>query len=310
MEDRRLHQVDFQQRRSNEHYVSNMHIKIDDIHFRNNYLDKCVEPNDNGTYQVPQYPRPVEFHVPRISHVTASQGLQDILKYGGFIGGWRSSFLRWGLVIGPEEILNAEQRYLETLFPDRSPEEKERQEPFLRKFTTSPEFGDASRYGNFRFTFSLADVLQMYSTQFCREQRPVLRVYETVIFRQLVRYIVLIHSPDVHDYDAYPELGDNDEGVCTYRDGEIIWHAQAISGTHRFRLIENREERQVHVDEVDDEFYVWDHVTLAFHMPRGKILRFPRENLKGVLSTCPNGDTDLNKLIGKQAADKILSEIL
>ena len=122
--------------------------------------------------------------------------------------------------------------------------------------------------GNFRFTFPLADVMKEYSTQFCGGAHPVLRVYETVIYRQEVMYVVVIHSPDVHDYDDYPELGDNDEGVCAYKDGEIIWHAQAISETHSYRMTENTVEKQVEAVKYGDyEFYVWDHVSLVFHIP-------------------------------------------
>ena len=192
--------------------------------------------------------------------------MKGILDCKGFSGGDRR-LLWWGTLIGKNETLAAEQRYLEELFPGRSPEERERQKPFLHEFTTSPVFMDDSRYGNFRFTFSLADVMKKYSTQFCGEEEPVLRVYETVLYKQEVMYVVLIHSPDVHDYDGYPELGDNDEGVCAYRDGEIIWRAQAISQTHRFRLIEDMVERQVSVEGGFDVYYLWDHMTLAFHIP-------------------------------------------
>ena len=214
----------------------------------------------------------------------------------------------WGTLIGENETLAAEQRYLEKLFPDRSPEERERQEPFLHEFTTSPVFKDGSRYGNFRFTFSLADVMKEYSTQFCGGAHPVLRVYETVIYKQEVMYVVLIHSPDVHDFDGYPELGDNDEGVCAYRDGEIIWRAQAISQTHRYRLTENRDDKQVSVGGGFKVFYVWDHVTLAFHMPEGKNLVFPLETLLQSLTACGGAVNSLNPVIGKVKAGKIVQE--
>ena len=214
----------------------------------------------------------------------------------------------WGTRIDKSEITTAEQRYLEKLFPALSPEERRREEGFLCEFTSSPVFKEGSRYGNFRFTFSLADVMNAYRSQFCGEEEPVLRVYETVIYKQEVMYVVLIHSPDVHDYDGYPELGDNDEGVCAYRDGEIIWRAQAISQTHCYRLTENRDDKQVSVGSGFKVFYVWDHVTLAFHMPEGKNLVFPLETLLQSLTACGGAVNSLNPVIGKVKAGKIVQE--
>ena len=303
-------------RRIKENYVSGEHMAIDDLKkkHRNQYTAKKVaEPNKmtyiNGYPVVPYYPRPVAFHCSRVSHVTTTDGMKCILDRKGFRrGDRRPGLLWWGTLIGENETLAAEQRYLEKLFPDRSPEERERQEPFLRKFSTSPVFKDGSRYGNFRFTFSLADVMKEYSTQFCGGAHPVLRVYETVIYKQEVMYVVLIHSPDVHDFDGYPELGDNDEGVCAYRDGEIIWRAQAISQTHRYRLTENRDDKQVSVGSGFKVFYVWDHVTLAFHMPEGQNLVFPLETLLKSLTACGGAVNNLNPVIGKVKAGKIVQE--
>lgn len=267
-----------------EHFRERTFMKVDDLKriCNNQYFIKRVAEHDEipeNYNTVPHYPRPVEFHVSEIVHVTTEKGLAGIMAYDGFKKG-KTDFLWCGLVIGQEERTAAEQRYLEALFPDRSQEQERRQNPFLHNFTTSPVFQDhESRYGNFRFSFSLADVLQAYRTQLCGNQEPVLRVYKTAVYRQEVMYVVLIHSPDVHDYDDYPVLGNNDDGVCAYRNGEIIWHAQAISETHSFRLIENRQENHVDAVRSIQTFYVWDHVTLAFHMPEGKVLEFPHEKL-------------------------------
>ncbi|KAL2083055.1 hypothetical protein ACEWY4_020828 [Coilia grayii] len=298
-----------------EHYVSEVHMEIDDLKriYSNDYLSKNVLQNGlkaANWSEVPHYPRPVEFCMGTVAHVTTKDGLDGILGSGGFKGGVKSSLLWWNPVIGPEEITAAEQRYLEKLFPDQTAEEKTGQKPFLHNFTTSPAFQDESRYGNFRFSFSLPDVLQAYSTQFCGGEKPVFRVYETVVFSQEVMYVVLVHSPNVHDYDVYPELGD-DEGVCAYQDGKIMWRAQAISETHRFQLNENRDEKQVHVERGNGAFYVWDVVSLALHVPKGSIFEFSHERLKKTaLTACGPAYPAINKpLMSLPEAEAIVMEI-
>ncbi|XP_062375593.1 uncharacterized protein LOC134063865 [Sardina pilchardus] len=299
-----------------EHYVEGLHMSLDDVKrkHRNQYTKKAVvqpgvEATDYRT-QVPHYPRPVEFRVSTVAHVTVEEGLHGIMGNDGFQIG-ESGLLWWGLVIGEQEISAAEQRYVKRLFPGRNPEQEERQKenPFLQEFTTSPVFKDGSRYGNFKFTFSLADVLQKYSTQFCGEREPVFRVYKTAVYSQEVMYTVLIHSPDVHDYDDYPELVNNDEGVCVYRDGEIIWHAQAISQEHTFQLVENREEKLVRAEQSLNVFYVWDHVTLAFHFPEDETLSIPHEELVEALTSCDGDYPPVNgPLMDRLDAEEIVQK--
>ncbi|XP_076159004.1 uncharacterized protein LOC143142159 [Alosa pseudoharengus] len=302
---------------SREYSKENIHMSLDDLkqEHKNDYTRKeVIQPNEEATNwgQVPHYPRPVEFCVSTVAHVTTERGLEGIMAANGFKGGERG-FLWWGLVIGQEEIAAAEQRYLETLIPEWSPEEIERQkeEPFLHNFTTSPAFKDESRYGNFRFTFNLDDLLQKYSTEICGGQTPVLKVYKTSIYKQEVMYTVLIHSPDVCVYKDYPELDDNDQAVCLYRDGKIIWRAQAISETHHYKLTENKEKKEVHAEgnlNIGYVHYVWDHVTLAFHMPRDTILPFSRAELEEVLTPCDKDNPSVPKH-DKLTKDKAMVEI-
>ncbi|XP_064818240.1 uncharacterized protein LOC135535740 [Oncorhynchus masou masou] len=190
------------------------------------YLSKEIAP----------YPEAPEFHLSKVAHVTTKRGLDGILKSGGFKGG-EKSFLWCNLPVDDDDIIAAECRYLEKIFPDRTPEQRQIQQPFLSKFTTSPAFRKASRFGNFRFTFSLSDLLMMYSQQICGGEEPVLRVYETVVYKQEIMYTVLVHSPDNKEFEKYPVLGDgSDDALCAYMRGNIVWRAQAMSKTHAFGL--------------------------------------------------------------------------
>lgn len=322
--------VRMNKRGHNEYYVSHAHKSIDDlfeiiINIRNdeqgritdhmtsddlerlqryivlNVANPNVIPRDRNT--VPHYPRPVEFHVSRIAHVTTEVGLRGVLDFDGFTGG-TTGLLWWGLMIDPRDFYRAEERYLEKLFPDLSQEKRVRQKQFLHHFTTSPVFKDESRYGNFRFSFSLAYVLQEYSTQFCSGQKPVFRVYETIVYKQEIMYSVLIHSPDDEYCKRYKRHFDIDK--------VLVWCAQAISETHGSRLVVNEANQQVYAEDTErDKFYVWDHMTLAFYMPTDKPLTFPLWNLREALTACDKANPQLNRhLIVKSIAEDIIKSAL
>nr|XP_029512579.1 uncharacterized protein LOC115127081 [Oncorhynchus nerka] len=242
----------------------------------NNYLHK----------NIPKYPENVEFHVSKVSHVTNKAGLDGILS-DGFKGGQRrGSFMWWGLNIDDIIITEAERRYLERHSSSLQTEERQPQVSFLNMFTTSPVFQTGSRYGNFKFTFSLEDLMQKYTEQICEGEKPVLRVYETVVYKQEIMYAVVVHSPKVTKFDKC-QLLEGAKAMCSYREGTIVWNAQAVSETHNYELI--IEANMIKAKMVQDgthQFFVWDHVTLAFHMPHGTALCVDRKDLIESLKAC------------------------
>lgn len=195
--------------------------------------------------------------------------------------GRRGDFIWWCLHVTKSEIEEAEERYLDKKFPDRHSEAG--QERFLHKFTTSPVFKEGSRWGNFRFTFHLKDLMQMYKDQICGGREPILRIHETVVFKQQIMYSVVVHSPDVTEFTEYPLLGDGSP-VLAFREGKMIWHAEAMSETHDYQLITQK--NKVEATECYRTFYMWDFVTLAFHLPPGQALKVKRQNLIDSLTPC------------------------
>lgn len=243
---------------------------------------------------IPRYPENVEFHISKVSHVTNKAGLDGILP-DGFKGGQRrGAFMWWDLNIDDIIITEAEKRYLDRQFPNRhssslQTEERQPQVSFLKKFTTSPVFQKGSRYGNFKFTFPLEDLMQMYTEQICEGEKPVLRVFETVVYKQEIMYVVVVHGPDVTEFDEYPLLADeNDKAICIYKDGQIVWRAEAICETHTKKLIINRESGTVETEELGRgfEYFMWDNVTLAFHLPADRTLQVEEGVLKERLHAC------------------------
>ncbi|CAK6984703.1 uncharacterized protein LOC121910382 isoform X2, partial [Scomber scombrus] len=119
--------------------------------------------NDN----IPPYPQP-EFHVTHLKHDTDGDGLYGIRWINGFCDPdpkgplW---LVWWSLMVRPEDIQSAERRLLDQIYPDRTEEQTQKQQPFLGKFATSPAFLDSSRLGSYRFTFPLEELLTAYSQQ-------------------------------------------------------------------------------------------------------------------------------------------------
>ncbi|KAK6319302.1 hypothetical protein J4Q44_G00105130 [Coregonus suidteri] len=232
------------------------------------------------------------------SEILPTKEMERINRRGGFMVEEDESLLWWSLAIEHDDIRAAEDRYLEKILPDRTPEQREEQRnigTFLNKFTTSPAFKQASRYGNFRFTLSLSDLLKMYREQICGGEKPVLRVYGTTVYKPEIMYSVLVHSPCVDEFNEYPVLGDSsDDAVCVYKEndvegeaeGHIVWRAQAMSKTQKVGLTINQLDKIVETDgRVYNTYYMWDHVTLALHLPH-QTLRVDREKLIKNLTAC------------------------
>lgn len=247
--------------------------------------DPSVDPYYLGRTYIPAYPNAV-FRVSRVCHVTGESGLRSIFRDAGFRKPYcrDDNFLWWSLSATQDDIAFAEKNLLEETFPGV---QNPNQQPFLEKFTTSPAFQSESRYGNFRFTFSLKALLFLYKKQFC-DKSLVLRVLDTKLYQKEVLYTVLVHPPNVKCYDQYPRLPQDDEdAVCGYAHGSVIWRCQAPSDSHRYALEVDKGERLVHARSRSDEvYYVWDHVAVAFHMQPDWNLRVELNQLLSHVSVC------------------------
>jgi len=271
-----------------ETYFKGEHLSLSDLKeqriVQNGYLYKN---------NIPAYPESVEFHVQKVSHVTGVQGLNGIFHNSGFrqplemVASGQHHFLWWDLSVTSDDISSAEERFLTSLFPHRSAAQLRGQSPVLEHFTTSNAFQKKSSYGNFRFTFSFKQLLWHYVNQFCDGQSPVLRVFETVVYRREILYKILVHPRDIHMYDEhYPRLPGQEDGVCGYHDGALWWRCQAPSETYKLKLEVNQLNCSVHVSPHREEYYVWDHVCVAFHMEPGWVLKVDQNKLLKSVNAC------------------------
>ncbi|XP_065121008.1 uncharacterized protein [Paramisgurnus dabryanus] len=267
-------------------------IRNDFLQINRNYNLRIL---DYLSKEIPDYPTPVEFHISEVTHVTNKHGFQEILNSEGFKAREYKddTFSWWSLKINEENINEAEERYLEEMFPDRTQEQRENQETFLNKFTTSPAFDiQKSRYGNFRFTFPLNELMEAYKNQKCGVKDPVLRAYKTTFYKQEIMYVVLIHSPEDNEkFEKFPEI--ESSLLFDYNNDTIIWKAQAICENHEYQLLLDEENRIAETEHIINQFYVWDHVALAFHF--NGVLHFPKEKLKESITCCEIDTINLSR---------------
>ncbi|RXN13627.1 hypothetical protein ROHU_009569 [Labeo rohita] len=253
---------------------------------------------------ITDFPTPVEFHITEMTHVTNKTRVEEIWKSGGFKGLDKNSFSWWSLKINKTDIRAAEERYFERLIPNRSEEEKTAQQQVLSQFTTSPAFDiDTSRYGNFRFTFPLTELMEAYKKQKCDGEEPVLRIYGTKVFKQEIEYVVLVHSPEFNEqFCQFPEL--TSSPLVAYDGEKVIWRAQAICETHNFQTV-IRGNTVLTEPMRSHEFYVWDHISLVFHTK--DVLTFPKKKLKASLRLCKL-DTNINLSNGENCLNHLQAE--
>ncbi|XP_071783744.2 uncharacterized protein LOC139933536 [Centroberyx gerrardi] len=282
-----------------EHFVRGQHLKLKDLKEKaqqwNQYLSK---------ENIPPSPRP-EFHVSHLRHDTDRSGIDGIAIDMNFRvpdpeegaedheDPETLDLMWWSLSVGYEEIESAEKRLLEDTYPDRTEEQARGQERFLGRFATSPAFLETSRLGSYRFTFPLQDLLEAYRRRFCVGSEPILRVYETVLYKQEVMHSVVVHSHFYNElFQDYPLLTDSPDAVCAYEDGHFIWRPEAMCETHSFKLVQKPYQNQMvaHLlSKPKHQFYVWDNVAVAFHMPESETLDFDMQRLRDCLRFCEPG---------------------
>ncbi|XP_033834660.1 uncharacterized protein LOC117381759 [Periophthalmus magnuspinnatus] len=272
------------------------HLTLDELNQQtyNNYLYK-LSP-EHG-YNIPAYPRP-ELHVTHVSHSTDLEALEGIRADGGFRDPIdRTPKVVWfRLTVTPDDLRDAEARTMEIVKPGGVEEEfrpmrayggQPRDKEFLSKFASSPAFLSSSRYGSYRFTFDLRDVLDKYSEQFCGGRSPVMRRWKTQLYKQEVMYAVLVHSPHQNKkFKRFPRLEKTPDNICAFRDGPkpyFLWRPQAMCGTHRFKLLDSGD-----TVSIPKEFFVWDHVALALVVD-DQVLQFSGNKLQKSLRFCERG---------------------
>ncbi|XP_077334491.1 uncharacterized protein LOC143975813 [Lithobates pipiens] len=326
------------------HYVLGRflpHEEISSIFSANNNeenMQKTLKKVDCHHYEHMQVQMPVY----NVKHVTTKNALDGILDEEGFriIGNTerRSSglipeerpafqdLLYWGADITSEDLEKARQQAYEKVSKVIDPKDAEKFSGELREqFGNSPAFRESvSRYGNFKFSFPLRDLLSWYKDQHCEGGEPQMRILGTELYDLKIAHCIVVHSPDTDKFNDFPEVptvqGSSDPLPFVYwMDGTLYWRPESTSIALKVTVSEdgvvrqecykpcnffNRDGTCFHTD--DGIYSVWNHLVLAFHLPNGH-LKIPKELLIENLTACDPDDIRLKEY--RAEAEKIIQDL-
>lgn len=259
-------------RQGKANYTKPTHYKGEHLNW-SDLIDRAQGTYLHETYlsKIKSPPNPQEFHVSHLKHETHKFSILGIKEDEGFKD--------------PKKGLDDPDRLPLVWFSlavKHKPTEEEhlQQENVRMACESSPAFSEKSRYGSYRFTFLVKEVLEEYKKQFCGGKPPVMRILRTSLYRQEVMYAVLVHSPKDNGFTEYPELSDGPNAICTYKDGCFIWRSQTMFETNIKTPKEN-----LKLKKMNWLPSVWDHVTIALHVD-GKPLKFGSVFLRERLTFC------------------------
>ncbi|XP_072263260.1 uncharacterized protein [Pyxicephalus adspersus] len=291
-----------------------------------------MEPHD---FQLIQQ----EFPVSYLQHVTDQASMERIYNQEGFRIFKKTSrpgfsdLSFWSADIASEDIEAArEMSYdnVKKVLPSWTAEYFE--ENIKEQFANSPAFdASASRYGNFKFSFPLFSLLDLYQAQHCRGEEPQLRILGTDMYKQEIAHYILVHSPDeskkFKNLPMVPTVwGNPTSNLFVYRKrGILYWRPESTSSVLTVKVSEKGKARRecpipcdFYIDEgycshIKEENYrlwsVWNHLIFAFHLPNHCGLEIKKEQLLKNLTACRIDDSPLlevNKQLKKKEAKSII----
>uniref|UniRef100_A0A1B8Y4N1 Uncharacterized protein n=1 Tax=Xenopus tropicalis TaxID=8364 RepID=A0A1B8Y4N1_XENTR len=257
----------------------------------------------------------VTIPITNLQHVTIQNSMSQIMESECFCAGNYVNFTRrhhnislscWSVQVPPDKVEEARREAFQVVQGMVGPRNaREYEGKFNRQFANSPAFNSASRYGNFKFSLPLSDLLSEYKEQHCQGAKPEFRVLGTAMYKQEIAHIVLVHSPmatEFRDLPSVPIVGRHANPLPfvfrSQEDGKFYWRPESTADIFKMRIFENRcrmrecpmscpyyEERGT-CFHCRDTYSIWNHLILAFHLPGNEPLWIPREKLLESLSAC------------------------
>uniref|UniRef100_A0A1B8Y4S5 Uncharacterized protein n=1 Tax=Xenopus tropicalis TaxID=8364 RepID=A0A1B8Y4S5_XENTR len=199
----------------------------------------------------------ITFPVTRLQHVTTETPTRQIVQSGYFHAGDQSrlpwshpnaKLLYWSVEILKEQIEELRQEAFQALQAMVPPHNaKVYEEDFNCQFADSPAFKSASRYGNFKFSLPLSDLLFEYKKRQCRGAELEFRVLGTAMYSKEIAHIVLVHSPmatEFSDLPPVPIVGGNANPLPfvfrSQEDGKLYWSPESTADVLKMRISENQ----------------------------------------------------------------------
>ncbi|XP_063809865.1 uncharacterized protein LOC135028622 [Pseudophryne corroboree] len=254
----------------------------------------------------------VSFPITHLQHVTGRRSMDGIYSLGGFIAKQHdrrpelNDLSFWSVDVSSHDMEAAREEAYEAVRRVVTPADGENYRREIKEqFANSPAFLKTSRYGNFRFSFPLSDLLAQYKSQFCGGEEPQLRILGTDLYRQEIAHYIVVHGPDADQYMDLPVVlsvtsGSGPLPFVYWMDGTLHWRPESTSLALKVKISEDvfvtRECYKLcdwyttRGDCVHDTYSVWNHLVFAFHIPKGQHLKIPKQDLRKNLSVCGKGD--------------------
>ncbi|KAL3878290.1 hypothetical protein ACJMK2_030655 [Sinanodonta woodiana] len=215
-----------------------------------------------------------EFRFSEIIHATHQHALLSIIKDSGFKPGTKiipgcgiTSFVWFAMKIGLLEVNRF--KYFST--SDKSAKID------CSSIANSPCFEPMSRYGEFKLTFEIQNVINAYSQQFCPWTKPDLRILGTFIYKMEIMHTVLVCPPGTPGTSKYPLLDQKQTPVICEdpeKEGTFIWRPDSTGDKDNADIDPKKRK----------PFRRWEHVTFAFYVPAGSI--FKLDHVSSHISVC------------------------
>ncbi|KAL3879422.1 hypothetical protein ACJMK2_031720 [Sinanodonta woodiana] len=236
-----------------------------------------------------------EIHVTEMTHATSFECMRSIIVDGGFKS--REKFLPG---IGPLSLvwfgLKIDEREIDCM-KERCKVEVQRQvqgvpeeiaDQVLYQTARTPAFQPRSMHGNCKFTIGIKEVMHAYSSDLDLE----MKILGTFAYQQEIMHAILVCLPNSPNTHTLPPLFSN---PLIQRDTQLekwIWKPHSTGNTYIY-----------YIDSIIPKFIRWEHVTFAFEVPDGSILRIPNLEervslcLKGIGDTCSFFDEDIYRML-------------
>ncbi|XP_032889954.1 uncharacterized protein LOC116981214 [Amblyraja radiata] len=192
------------------------------------------------------------FQPTHLSHVTTFTGAQGIFSSGTFSShipkniGVKEHFSWWSPEISENEKEREKNKYKQIIEANARPSDT------IHHFFNSPPFQEESRYGNFKFTYDMKSLFEMYENSVCGGRRAEFRVLGTFKYKQEVMHAVVVCPPSdvVPLFSRCPPVGNDTQAVVSKSGHGWMWRPDSTRNKLK-------------------PYCCWDHVSLAFYLPRG-----------------------------------------
>ncbi|XP_044145265.1 uncharacterized protein LOC122934119 [Bufo gargarizans] len=254
---------------------------------------------------------PLEFPVCTLQHVTSQEGAKKILDSKSFKGREHerpefNALSFWSAEVSLDNIqMGRLQVYKKMKTVVKAEDFATFCKEMMEQFANSPAFDkSASRYGNFKFSFPLSDLLSRYKTQHCKGREPQLRILGTDVYKQEIAHYILVHSPDTIDFIDLPMVSNkpNSQDVVSWIDETLYWRPESTSNSLSLKIFGNsctarcsdlqkprRSTSRPRTWRKARTFLprcVWNHLMLCFHLPNDGELKTPVQDLLSNLTPC------------------------